>query len=177
MIWLMLTIPNLLSLQWRHDERDGRRFECLLNRLFRRRSTSKLCVTGLCEGNSPVAGEFPARRASNAENVSIWWRHHVLWVLNSDWIVNGLGKPITKVIDMSTYHFWDQSFVRTQKVYRLAVGKGIWNQLFIDKEKVFFFKQLFQRIHIQNTMLSRLICSNTILYSQGKTCSNTTLRL
>ena len=23
------------------------------------------------------AGEFPAQMASNAENVSIWWRHHV----------------------------------------------------------------------------------------------------
>ena len=22
-------------------------------------------------------GEFPAQMASNAENVSIWWRHHV----------------------------------------------------------------------------------------------------
>ena len=22
-------------------------------------------------------GEFPAQRASNAENISIWWRHHV----------------------------------------------------------------------------------------------------
>ena len=30
----------------------------------------------LCEGNSPVTGEFPAQRASNVENVSIWWRHH-----------------------------------------------------------------------------------------------------
>ena len=51
---------------------------CLLTRLFRRRSkkTSKLRVTGLCAGNSPVTGEFPAQRASNAENVSIWWRHH-----------------------------------------------------------------------------------------------------
>ena len=27
-------------------------------------------------GNSPVADEFPAQRACNAENVSIWWRHH-----------------------------------------------------------------------------------------------------
>ena len=26
----------------------------------------------------PVTGEFPAQRASNAENVSIWWRHHVI---------------------------------------------------------------------------------------------------
>ena len=29
-----------------------------------------------CVGNSPVTGEFPAQRASNAENVSIWWCHH-----------------------------------------------------------------------------------------------------
>ena len=33
-------------------------------------------VTGLCVGNSPVTGEFPTQRASNAESVSIWWRHH-----------------------------------------------------------------------------------------------------
>ena len=47
--------------------------------LFRRRSktTSKFRVTGLCGGNSPVTGDFPAPRANNAENVSIWWRHHV----------------------------------------------------------------------------------------------------
>ena len=51
--------------------------DCLLNRLFRHRSkkTSKLRVTGLREGYS-LPGEFPAQRASNAENVSIWWRHH-----------------------------------------------------------------------------------------------------
>ena len=70
------------SLQWRHNERDGvsnpQPRDCLLNRLFRRRSkkTSKLHVTGLCAGNSPATGEFPAQMASNAENVSIWWRHH-----------------------------------------------------------------------------------------------------
>ena len=39
------------------------------------KKTSKLRVTGLCEGYSPVTGEFPAQRASNAEDVSIWWRH------------------------------------------------------------------------------------------------------
>ena len=41
----------------------------LLNRLFRRRSKrpSKLRVTSLCEGNSPVTGEFPEQRASDAE--------------------------------------------------------------------------------------------------------------
>ena len=40
------------------------------------KKTLKLRVTGLCVGNSP--GEFPAQMASNAENVSIWWRHHVM---------------------------------------------------------------------------------------------------
>ena len=54
------------------------RLYCLHKRLFRRRSkiTSKLRVTGLCAGNSPGTGEFPAQKASNEENVSIWWRHH-----------------------------------------------------------------------------------------------------
>ena len=49
-IWLIH-----FTLQWRHNG---------------------LCVTGLCAGNSPRTGEFPAQGASNAENVSIWWRHH-----------------------------------------------------------------------------------------------------
>ena len=55
------------SLQWRHSERDGvwnhQPHDCLLNRLFRHRSTktSKLRVTGLCEGNSSVTGEFPTQ--------------------------------------------------------------------------------------------------------------------
>ena len=80
---VLLVVNRLVSLRWRHNERDGvsnhQPHGCLLKRLFRRRSkrTSKLLVTGLCEGNSPVAGEFPTQRASNAENVSIWWRHHV----------------------------------------------------------------------------------------------------
>ena len=52
----------------------------LLNRLFGRGSkkTAKLRVTGLCVGNSPVTGEFPAQRASNEENVFIRWRHHAI---------------------------------------------------------------------------------------------------
>ena len=74
---------HLTSLLWRHNDRGGvsdhQPHDCLLNRLFRRRSkkTSKLRVTGLCVGNSPGTGEFPAQRASNSENASIWWRHHV----------------------------------------------------------------------------------------------------
>ena len=74
---------SVCPFQWRHDELDGisnhQPYDCLLNRLFTHRSkkTSKLRVTGLCVGNSGVTGDFPAQRASSAENVSIWWRHHV----------------------------------------------------------------------------------------------------
>ena len=69
--------------------------DCLLNRLFRRRSkkTSKLHVTGLCAGNSPGTSEFPTQMASNAENVSIWWRHHVSQLWNhSDYRCSPLHK-------------------------------------------------------------------------------------
>ena len=72
----------LMSLQWRHNERDGvsnhRPHDCLPNRLFAQRSkkTSKLRVTGLCAANSLGIGEFPEQMASYAVNISIWWRHH-----------------------------------------------------------------------------------------------------
>ena len=41
----------------------------------------------LCEGDSPVSGEFPVQRASNAENVSIWWRHHINFALRSSPVI------------------------------------------------------------------------------------------
>ena len=69
-----INLENIpIPLQWRHNERDvvtnHRHLVCLLNRSFSGRSkkTSKL-----------VIGEFPAQRASNAENISIWWRYHSL---------------------------------------------------------------------------------------------------
>ena len=87
--WIAHNIPvqqirlKLESLRWRHNGRDSvsnhQPYDWLLNRLFRRRwkKTSKLRVTGLCGGNLPGTGEFPTQMASNADNVSIWWRHHV----------------------------------------------------------------------------------------------------
>ena len=82
---------------------------CLLNRLFRCRSkkTSKPRVTGLCAGNSPGTGEFPAQMASYAENVSIWWRHHALterWCLSH--VLQGSSWSVTKII-------WENVFILT----------------------------------------------------------------
>ena len=77
LIWNLFT-----TLHWRHNGRHSvsnhQPHHCLLDRLFKHNSkkTSKLRVTGLCAGNSPLTGDFPAQMASTAENVSIWWRHH-----------------------------------------------------------------------------------------------------
>ena len=75
-------LNRLLSLWWRHSGRDGvsnhRRLDGLLKHLVKRRSkwhqspVSLALVRGIHRSvNSP-------KRASNAENVSIWWRHHGL---------------------------------------------------------------------------------------------------
>ena len=67
------------ALQWRRNECEGisnhRCIDCVLN-CRRSKKPPKFRVTGLCEGNQPVTGGFPSQRANNAENVSIWWRHH-----------------------------------------------------------------------------------------------------
>ena len=74
----------IIPLQWRHNEHHGtsnhQSHDCLLNRIFGHisKKTSKLRATDLCAGYSPVAGEFPAQRVSNSENVSIRWRHHAM---------------------------------------------------------------------------------------------------
>ena len=73
----------LQPLQWRHDERDGvpnyHRLDHLLSHLFTRRSkkTSKLRVTGLCEGISPVPCEFPAQKGQ--------WREKCFYLMPSSW--------------------------------------------------------------------------------------------
>ena len=80
------------TLQWRHNERDSisnrQSHNCLFNCLLRRRpqKTSKLRVTGLCAGKSPVTGEFPAQRVSNQSQsfhgfeCAIFYRLHTVFL-------------------------------------------------------------------------------------------------
>ena len=66
---------HFVALKWSHVGHNGisnhRCLNCLLNRLVRCRSR---------KGNYPVTGEFPAQRACNAENISIWSHHHGIWL-------------------------------------------------------------------------------------------------
>ena len=45
----------------------------------------KLRFTGLCEGNSPVTGEFPAQRSVTRNSFSIWKRHYGLFSVEASW--------------------------------------------------------------------------------------------
>ena len=73
-----------ISLQWRHNRRDGvsnhQHHHCLVKRLFRCRSKK----TSKFQRHWPLCGEFsgdrwiPSQMASNAENVATWWRLHVI---------------------------------------------------------------------------------------------------
>ena len=52
--------------------------------------TSTLGVTGLCAGNPPVTGEFPAQMTSNAENVSI---DDAIMKINREWRMAARKQP------------------------------------------------------------------------------------
>ena len=70
------------SLPWYHNElaavSNHQPHECLFNRFFHAQIKENIKAPRhwpLC-GNSPMTSEFPAQRASYAENVYIWWRHY-----------------------------------------------------------------------------------------------------
>ena len=64
-----------------------------------------LRVTSPCAGKSPVTAEFPAQKASNAENVSIWWRHHGM-----KWIMYGV---LSLHLSTSTDYLFEEKGVGT----------------------------------------------------------------
>ena len=127
-----------MSLQWRHNDRDGvsnhRRLDCLLIRLFWRRSKkiSKLHVTGLCGGNSPVTGEFPAHRDNYAENVSIWWRHHVtdlLHILHGRYWGNHRSGSEVTLKDMGKID-WCKTIAKHNESRNVSIRLGIYRNFF-----------------------------------------------
>ena len=126
MICVMYAPLHPEALELRHNGRDSvsnhQPHDCLLNRLFRRTSkkTSKLCITGLCAGNSSVPGEFPAQMASNAENVSIWWRHHER---------NHWSHVAEVYLTLPTEHETKRILSRNVLVYHI-LSLRIWNKIY-----------------------------------------------
>ena len=78
-------LEAVLSLQWRHNGHDSvsnhQPHDCLLNRLFRRRSKKHQSAASLAFVRGIHRDRWiPRTNGHNAENVSIWWRHHVFWI-------------------------------------------------------------------------------------------------
>ena len=87
----------------------------------RSRKTSKLRVTGLCVGNSPVTGEFPAQRTSNAEKVSIWWRHHVRSVPPQIYHTSNVDNAL---FDWKLWIIWNTIRKSHEYLYRISEYKA-----------------------------------------------------
>ena len=68
------------SSQWCHNERDGisnhRRFDCLLNRLFKRSKKTQSSASLVLLRRNYRCWVDSLHNGCNAENVSIWWRYH-----------------------------------------------------------------------------------------------------
>ena len=145
-----------LSSQWRHNGGDGvsnhRRLDCLPNRLFRRRSkkTSKPRVTGLCEGNSPVTGEFPAQSASNTEKsfhlmISAWMSSILLFYSQSHaiYLTRGVSQAAINKLSLEnlnaclsyTRHIWISENTSISKNSLLVI---LWKFDTLVRVKIYF---------------------------------------
>ena len=90
------------TLRWRHNGRDGVSnhppHDCLLNRFIQTQINENITAPRHWPLCGEFTGEFPAQMASNAENVSISWRHHEL-KFNNRTVVNGYAlSPITRCV-------------------------------------------------------------------------------
>ena len=77
-LWHVNCAVNCSTLLWRHNGHDGvsnhQPYDCLLT------------------------GEFPVQRASNAENVSIWWRHDETAVEDGTLVPNYMPRNMDFVV-------------------------------------------------------------------------------
>ena len=113
------------SLHWRHNDHDGvsnhQPHGCFTQPFIQTQIKETIKAPRhwpLC-GEFTGPGEFPTQRASYAENVSIWWRHHVemadsdglVWVGTSDgnpfypFVIDGLNMKLilTKLLNFTTW--------------------------------------------------------------------------
>ena len=132
-IWLLVVPP--FSLQWRHNERDEisnqQPHDCLLNHLFRRRSKKTPRHWPFCVGNSPVTGEFPAQRASNAgffpfddviisqsdsiSNIKNWMFFHIKYTVHLKTIIFCVRNAL---VILTGEHTW-QPLALLWKIFRV----------------------------------------------------------
>ena len=139
---------TFLSLQWCNNEHDGvsnhPRDNCSGADQRKYKKILKFRVTGLCARKSPCGRWIPVQRISNAENVSIWWRHHA-----SPRARDGI-RTITRTTRMPAFwdtprcpmitHTRDSHQIPSQSKYRLKrKDKNKSREEIFYQMKVFFF--------------------------------------
>ena len=165
------------ALQWRHNGYDGfsnhQPHDCLLSRLFRHRSkkTSKLRVTGLCAGNSPGTGEFPAQMASNADffpfDDVIMLRYDITITQWANGILLGVYLNIQSIHHVLVY--------KTHIPHYPGMDQRIWFKQFfmlwcknLNRQQYMHMKNLFYIYHCNGVIkgaIASQITSLTIVYS------------
>ena len=109
-LWLL----ELHTLQWRHNERGGvsnhRRFDCLLNRLFRHRSKKT-------PRHWPLWGEFtddrwiPHTKGQWRGNDSIWWHLHDVsrdeYIILNEIFITFLWRKWPTRLQVVQLYFWN----------------------------------------------------------------------
>ena len=159
------------SLRWRHNERDGvsdhQPRDCLLNRLFRRRwkKTPKIRVTGLCVGNSPVTGEFPAHKGQ--------WRRKCFHLMMSSWMWRTELHSITKTTLIQLVDQISRVWAALN-VEKYLISAGAWE--FVRKISVnfsgrFLLHQFWKRNMKAVLPIFQTCCTSTIACLQAYLCT------
>ena len=115
---------NITMTSWSDDDHDSvsnhQPHGCLLNRLFRQIKEKIKAPRHwpLC-GEFTGAGEFPTQRASCAENVSIWWRHHEVRI-------DGLKHNICLLENGDSYTFFKYTIMMDLWMLAGLVKRPVW---------------------------------------------------
>ena len=107
------------------------------------KETSKSALLALCDENSPVIGEFPAQCTSDAEKVSMWWRHnaetllrypspmgttHDLWLAMIFSLQGRHMRDMSEITDKSTVCSTEFSCKHLRKISKVRLTGLLWGE-------------------------------------------------
>ena len=135
--------PITVALQWRHNVLNGisNHWPHDYSSVYSgAKKTSKLCVTGLCEGNSPMTGEFPAKGPVTREIFPfdyvimrriITAHHTMMWCTNTrdKWGINDSTRGSAKsgiVLFPMMRRYWSATIKLLYLFYLILHYRNAW---------------------------------------------------
>ena len=110
----------------------------------RSKKTSKLRVTGLCAGNSPVTGEFLAQRASNAKMF-----------------------PFDDVIMLISSHYVDWPRSKTRKLAKYVSFQGAFLKIIKSEDRPILRMEVWNPIQFLVVIWGMKLVSSIILHARS----------